>query len=179
MPNYLRFGKVLVPLSEKEFIEGMVKGHFCDLRHKGFVALLYHTGVRKGEALRAVKEQFSLHNNTIHFDVLKRLKHGKITPPLPIPLSKPFSEEIWRCVEDTKPHQKVWSYSSKTGFNIVARVFKYPHHMRLTKITNLAAHRDAEGKRFTLAQLQNWTGLSLGALNFYIGLVDISEMAEA
>lgn len=174
MPNYTKHGKILLPLTTEKFIQGMNEGHFCKRAHRGLASLLYHTGVRISEALRARKKQFSLQSDVIFFDVLKRLKHGRLTPPLQIPLSKPFASEIWTAVEQTKAKRKVWPYCRVTGFNIVARVgvFYYPHHFRLTKITNLA-------REFSPAHLINWTGLTLTAINYYIGLVDIEKMGRA
>ncbi len=156
----------------------MSEGHFCRMKHRGFLALLYHTGVRVSEALRAEKEQFTFQSDIIFFDVLKRLKHGRLTPPLQIPLDKPHARTIQEAVEDTKPKKRVWPYSRTTGYLIVARVFNYPHHLRLSKFTALARFTK-DGKRFGLAQLVNWTGLNPVTLGFYIGIVDIEEMGKA
>jgi len=142
------------------------------MKHRGFLALLYHTGVRVSEALRAEKEQFTFQSDVVVFDVLKRLKHGRLTPPLQIPLDKPYAASILDSVEDTKAKKRVWPYSRTTGYLIVARVFNYPHHLRLSKITELA-------RRFSVAQLVNWTGLNPVTLGFYIGIVDIEEMGKA
>jgi len=171
MTIYSRFGKILIPLSPQEFEKGLLEGHFCQDKHRAFAALLYHTGIRVSEALRATKEQFSMQKEAVYFDVLKRLKGGRHTPPLKIPLEKPGALEIWESVSATETGKRVFPYCRKTGFNIVARVWKYPHHFRLTRITELA-------KRFSIAQLVNWTGLNPMTLNFYIGLVDIEEMGE-
>jgi len=54
----------------------------------------------------------------------------------------------------------------------VDRVFKYPHYFRLSRITNFFL----EG--WNIAQVRTWTGLSLKALNYYVGLVDITKMGE-
>ena len=173
MPHYRKHGKDFFPLSESDFIKGMKKGTFFKRDHKGFVALLYHTGIRKMEALRATKEQFKLEKGTIYFDVGPRLKRGLHTAPLNIPLRKPFADEIWWCVENTKPDRRVWPYSAKTGYNIVARVFKYPHHLRLTRITKLFR------AGFTVDQVRSWTGhKTLTALTPYVGYSNVKKMGE-
>lgn len=179
MPNYSKRGKILVPLSETEFVKGMTSDKFKEPKHKGLAALLYYTGVRITEALRSTREQYSLQDDRIFFEVLKRLKHGRQTPPLVIPLKRAFAGEIWKAVEDTEKGKRVFPYSRRTGYNVVARLWHYPHHLRFTRITNLANYRDEYGDRLSIASIMNYTGLTLGALNFYIGLVEIREMGEA
>jgi len=180
MPNYSKSGKILVPLTEQQFNEGMTEGHFCKESHRGFAALLYYTGIRCTEALRARREQFSLQNERIYFEVLKRLKHGSLTPPLTVPLNKPYAQTIWKSVEQTKPKKRVFPYCRKTGYNIVSRLWFYPHHLRLTRITDLLNARDKHGaRRFSIPEIKTYTGLTLSALNFYIGLATIEKMGEA
>lgn len=183
MPNYTKSGKILIPLTPEQFHEGIEEGHFCREKHKAFAALLYHTGLRVTEVLRARKEQFSLQDDKIYFDVGKRLKRGIKTASLMIPLDKPSASLIWDAIEDTKPKKRVFPYCRKTGYNIIARVWSYPHHFRLTKITNLLTPRKNERgvtiPGFSIPQLKSWTGLTLGALNFYVGMVDIEEMGKA
>jgi len=160
-------------LSDEEFKEGMQTGTFKKPKHRGFVTLLFYSGVRKSEALRVVKEQFQLRGNQIIFNVGRRLKHGLETPPLNIPLDAAYAQEIWSCIENTRDRQRVWPYCKKTGYNIVDRVFKYPHYFRLSRITNFFL----EG--WTIAQVKSWTGLTLKALDYYVGLVDVMKMGES
>ena len=171
--RYRSEGKIVTPLSDADFIKGMNVGYFVHPKHKGYCALLYYTGVRKTEGLRATKEQFSLQNNLVVFNVGKRLKHGKVTPALMVPYDAPFANFIWASVEHTAPGKRVFPYSPRTGYNIVHRAFKYPHLFRLSRITNFFL----EG--WTIAQVKNWTGLTLAALDYYVGLVDIAKMGES
>lgn len=173
MPHYRKYGKIQEPITDEQFQKGMRDGRFCHSKHKGFVALLYYSAVRKKEALRARREQFHLSGSQIIFDVGKRLKHGIITPPLNIPLSAEYAKEIWGSVEETERGKRVWPYCDKTGYNIVSRVFKYPHLFRLSRITNFFL----EG--WTIAQVHSWTGLTLKALDYYVGLVDVKKMGDS
>jgi integrase len=173
MPWYRKEGKIQIPLTMQEFQYGMKKGTFLKPKHQGYVALLYYTAVRKTEGLRATKEQFSMSHETIVFSVGKRLKHGIETPSLRIPLTAPFADKIWEAIECTGEGKRVWPYCPKTGYNIVNRVFKYPHLFRLSRITNFFL----EG--WTIAQVHSWTGLTLKALDYYMGLVDIQKMGES
>lgn len=172
-PWYRTEGKIQTPITDEQFREGMETGHFVQEKHKGFVTLLYYSAIRKGEALRSKKEQYNLQDGYIIFDVGKRLKHGINTPPLNIPLKAPYAETIWKAVEETEQGGDVFPYSSKTGYNIVHRSFKYPHLFRLSRITNFFL----EG--WTIAQVHSWTGLSITALDYYVGIVNVKKMGES
>lgn len=171
MPFYRRHGKIESPLTDQEFLDGMTRGKFVQPKHKAFVALVYYTGIRKGEALRATREQFRLHRKRIIFSVGKRLKHGIETPALIIPLKAPYAQEIWDAVQNTGEGARVFPYSSKTAYNIFDRVFYYPHHARLSRITNFFL----DG--YTIPEVKSWTGLTLKALDYYVGLVNIEKMS--
>jgi integrase len=174
LPWYRTSGKLMTPISDKDFVIGMNNGPFVKRKHKGFVALLFYSAVRKREALRARREQFRVLSDRVIFEVGKRLKHGLHTPPLTIPLSAPYVDEIVWSIVNTEPKQRVWPYSAKTAYNIVRRVFPaYPHYFRLNRITTFFE----EG--WTIAQVRTWTGLSLNALEFYVGLVDVKRMGES
>ena len=174
MPWYRSSGKLMSPMTDNDFTKRMQKGHFVRRKHKGFITLLYYSAIRKSEALRSTKEQFKIFGDRIIFDVGKRLKRGMHTPPLNIPLKAAYADEIVWCVVNTKPKNRVWPYSEKTAYNIVHRVFDvYPHYFRLNRITKFF---DAG---WTIAQVRTWTGLSLKALDFYVGLVDVKKMGES
>jgi hypothetical protein len=174
MPWYRTTGKIMIPMEDIDFLKAMTDGDFAKRNHKGFIAILYYSAVRKKEALRAKKEQFKILNDRIIFEVGKRLKHGLQTPPLNIPLEAPYANEIEWSIRNTKSKCRVWPYCEKTAYNIVRRVFPvYPHFFRLSRITNFFD----EG--WTIAQVRTWTGLSLKALDFYVGLVDVKRMGES
>jgi integrase len=165
--------KLTQPITSFEFNEGMENGYFVNDNHKAYVILLYYTGVRKNEARRAIKDQFQITKDKLIFTVGERLKHGIETPPLSIPLNAEYMDFVVKEIENTKPGARVFMFSDKTAYNVVRRVFHYPHFFRLSRITNFFA----EG--WTIAQVKNWTGLSLEALNYYVGLVDIEKMGES
>lgn len=140
--------------------------------HAGLISFLYYTGVRISEALNLTKESFRLINDNIFVDI-NRLKRSSKTNPLRIPRNKPFAEYIHESVEGTRKNRRVWPYCRKTGYNISTRFLRYPHYFRLNRITNFFL----DG--FSVVEVQNWTGLTLQALNYYIGLIDINRMGEA
>lgn len=173
MPWYRKEGKILEPLTHTDFLEGMKAGHFTHESHKGYVALLYYSGVRRAEALRSKPGQFSLGKEFLYFDVGPRLKRGRHTPPLPINLEADYVGHIKNCVLQTRHKRRVWPFCPKTAYNAVARVFKYPHHLRLSRITNFFL----EG--YDIARVRNWTGLTMKSLDFYIGLADLRRMGKS
>jgi len=173
MPWYRIEGKIQEPLTEDDFKNGMEHGKFVEPKHRAFCILLYYSAVRKKEALRAKKEQFTITKKAVSFNVGKRLKHGIETPPLNLPLKAPYMLELKAAIEQTQPGMRVFPYCDKTAYNIVRRAFKYPHLFRLSRITNFFL----DG--WTIAQVRSWTGLSLKALDYYVGLVDIKRMGES
>jgi len=172
MPNYKK--KLTHALTEQEFVRGMHDGKFCKIPdHVGFVAFLHYSALRVSEALELFKEQFHVARNKLYVDVGDRLKHSHTTPPLPLSLDAPFMNVVLECVRQTKDEQRVWGYCRKTGYNIVHRVFYYPHYHRLSRITQFFL----DG--YTIAEVRSWTGLTLKALEYYVGLVSIEKMGDS
>lgn len=172
MPNYRE--KLTYPLSDEEFRKRMQTGKFVKRpEHQGFCAFLFYTAARASEALAMKREQFRMTPKTLFVDLGERLKHSKKTPPLEIPLDAPYVGAIVDSFIKAKKGCRVWRYCRKTGYNIVHRVFFYPHYFRLSRITRFFA----EG--YTIAQLKSWTGLTLKALDYYVGLVSISKMGKS
>jgi integrase len=174
MPDYRKNGKILIPLTDDEFAEGMENGYFAKESHKAFVVLLFYSGVRKQEALRALRKQFRITNDAVIFSVGKRLKHGIETPPLTIPSKAPYVNLLIAEIEQTfSKNSRIFEFSAKTAYNIVSRVFNYPHLFRLSRITNFFA------AGYNIAQVRSWTGLTLKSLDFYVGIVDVKEMGQS
>lgn len=172
MPNYKE--KILVPLSDKDFLDGMKTGRFIDpVKHRGLVALIHYSAVRISEGLKTTRSQFRLTPNILYYDVGPRLKHSKVTPPLPLALDLPYVGSIVDSFRGVDPGSRVFPYCRKTGYNIVNRVFEYPHYHRLSRITQFFL----DG--FTIAEVRSWTGLSLKALDYYIGIVEIDKMGRS
>jgi len=171
--RYTREGKIQTPLTEEDFQDGMENGKFVEPLHRAYCVLLYYSAVRSTEARRVMREQFQLTRSAIMFEVGQRLKHSAKTPALKIPYRAPYVSELKQAIENTRTGERVFPFCDKTGYNIVRRAFKYPHLFRLSRITNFFL----EG--WTIAQVRSWTGLSLAALNFYVGLVDIAKMGES
>lgn len=172
MPNY-KYGKITTPISDEEFAEGMRTGHFVTRKHKGLIVFLHYSALRISEALMRERKDFRITQSKIYVDVPVRLKHSKRTPELRIPLAAPFADELLYAVKNTEPGKKVWPYCRATGYNVVHRVFRYPHLHRLTRITQFFL----DG--YTIPQVKSWTGLSLKALDYYVGLVSVEKMGAS
>jgi integrase len=170
MGNY-KEGKITAPLSDAEFRAGMDSGRFVKSRHKGMLAFLHYSGLRRSEIPRLRKEDFHKTKDTLYSDIRLRMKGSQVTPALPLPLDAPYVDEIVKCVDHTKKGQKVWPYSDKTVYNIVHRVFKYPHYHRLSRVTWIIEH-------YGILAARSWTGLSLQALEYYAGIVELKKVGE-
>jgi len=171
LPNYEV--KYTNPLTNEEFIKGMKKGYFVKSPdHEALITFLHYSAVRISEALKLCRSQFRIVRNTLFVDIGQRLKHSKRTHPLEIPLTAPYVNTIAETLKNRKAKQKMWPYCRKTGYNIVKRVFEYPHYHRLSRITQffLDGH--------TIAEVKSWTGLTLKALDYYVGLVSIHRMGK-
>jgi integrase len=181
MPWYRKEGKVLTPLTEAAFKEGMQRDHFVTHRHRALVILYYYSGVRRMEGLRVTREQFQIGQNYIYFEVGQRLKHSKQTSPLPIPKTAPYVNELEDAIIQTQKGKRVFPYSSRTAYNIVRRAFKYPHWFRLSRITwFFSPHPELDRPAgFSIAEVKNWTGLSILALDYYVGLAQLEGMGKA
>ena len=173
MPNYTIEGKQEVPMTFEEFREGMEHGKFIHESHKAYAVCLAYYGVRRGEGLRALREQFKVQGGLLFFDVGPRLKHSKQTEPLPIPINAPYLDILIKQIAETEKGEKVFKFSETTAWRIIRRVWHYPHHLRLTLITKLFE----QGK--TITQVKSWTGLTLNALDFYVGKVDIMRIGRS
>ena len=168
-------GKITTPLpGNSKFVEGMAHGDFKKNNHRSYAVLLYYTAIRREEGLRCVPEQLQITESAIIFEVGKRLKHGITTPPLTIPLRAPFVNELVTAIKTTQNGERIWKFCPKTAYNIVDRAFGfYPHFFRLSRITNFFL------AGWTIAQIHSWTGLTLKALDYYLGLVNITKMGES
>lgn len=173
MPWYRREGKIETPITEQEFTEGMNTGYFVERYHRVYVILLYYTACRNGEINKTIRDQFRIMHDKIMFDVGDRLKHSKKTPALPIPLNAPFVNELEDYLITVSKGQRLFPFTKRTGYNIVNRVFKYPHYFRLSRITWFFQ------QGFSVAEVRSWTGLTLRALDYYVGLTKIEAMGKA
>ncbi|MDH5793062.1 MAG: site-specific integrase [Candidatus Bathyarchaeota archaeon] len=170
MPHY-KHGKITFAISEDQFVKGMNEARFCKKKHKALLAALHYLGLRRSEIIKLTKEQFHQTKETLYVDVGKRLKGSKETIMIPLPLDAPFVEDIAHVVHYTRKGQRVFPYSHGTVYNVVHRVFYYPHLHRLSRITWLI-------KNYGILAARSWTGLSLQTLEYYAGIVKLEEAGK-
>lgn len=205
LPWYRKHGKILDPITDEAFAEGMTTGHFAIEPHKAFPVLLFYSAVRKWEALRVLKEQFTITDKSLIFDVgprlkkIRRTRKGQVlsdeefakvlsrrrakitTPPLPLPIDAPFMEHLVKRIEAVEVGERLFPWSPATAYNIIDRAFAYPHLFRLSRITWFFLPHPEVGRPrgFSIPEVRTFTGLSVGALDYYIGLADVSDMGRA
>ncbi len=167
--------KILKPMSDEQFNDGMTHGHFVKSEHRAYCVLLFYSAVRKTEGCgeRLKKEAFTITEDSIYFDVGKRLKHSTTVEAIPLSLNAPYMDLLKKQIEQTEAGKPVFDFCPKTAYNVVRRAFKYPHLFRLTRITTFLL------KGFTIPEIHSWTGLSVSALNYYVGLVSTARMGES
>jgi len=174
LPNYTRNGKIETPISDKNFFRILTENKLSlGTERIAFLAILFYLGIRVSEALKLRPESFKIEGEKLFIDVGVRLKHSKRTPPLSVRLNRPFVDDIVKTVSKTKPTRRVWKFSRVTAWKIVRDTFdRYPHYFRLNRITNLFE------KKYSVSKLKSWTGLTLSSLNYYVGVVSVSELGE-
>jgi hypothetical protein len=172
--RYSVAGKQEIPMSLAQFKEHMTTGKFVKQSHRAFAVGTYYFGLRKTELRLTLKEQITTQGDYLVFDVGERLKHSSETDPLKIKLDAPFLNELLAQVNSVGDGSRVFNFSDKTAYNIMRRAgFFYPHYCRLSRITNLFD----SGK--TIAEVKSFTGLSLKALDYYVGKVALLKIADS
>ncbi|MDG6222544.1 MAG: tyrosine-type recombinase/integrase [Candidatus Bathyarchaeota archaeon] len=174
MPNYTKKGKIELITSDTEFFN-KVSNQQTQLGNEktSFVCALYYFGIRVSEALNLTKESFTIKNKKLYVDVGQRLKHSKRTPPLSVKLDRPFVHNIVSVIQETDKGSKVWNFSRVTAWRIINKHFdKYPHYYRLNRITTFF------DKGYPISKVKSWTGLTLKALDYYVGVSDVSKMGN-
>lgn len=133
--------------------------------------LLYYTGCRVSEIIRTTREAFTVTDQVVYWEVGKRLKHGKHTPPLPLSRDQPHMELLLAQITATKKNSKVFNFDRTTAWRHTSTTgFGYNHHARLSAITFFLR------QGYSVAQIVNFFGISVQTVNSYIGVVDLAEM---
>ncbi len=173
MPHYRKHGKLLNPLTIQQFVHdaALIKNK----RQQAFAVLLYFTGLRRNEVVRAVKEQFQVTDGLLIFDVGPREKTKHVTPPLQLPLELPLMDNVVHVIKYTKKGERLFPFCSRTGYNIIDRYFNaYPHYFRLNRITQFLV----EG--FSLPEVMSWSGhKTFTGINQYLGQVNITKLGKS
>jgi len=95
------------------------------------------------------------------------------TPPLTLPVSASHMLILQNAIENTRRGDRLFSFSPSTAYLIIHRVWNYPHLMRLSRISWFLQHG------WTTIQIKSWTGLSMSAIDYYVGLVENIKMGES
>lgn len=170
MPNYTLQGKLLQPITPEEF-EAAIAYEKKRPYMQAYFVLLYYTGVRVSEALRAAKEAFNFDRVNLYWEVGKRLKRGRKTQPLPLALNQPHMDILYKRVIYTRKGQRVFPFDRTTAWRHCRKAgLGYNHHARLSAITFYLK------MGYSIAHIVNWFGISVQTVNEYIGLLDLQEM---
>lgn len=168
-----KHGKILESITPEQFEQALKDPYNRALEIQAFIVLIYLTGARVSEVLRATKESFQVTEKAIYWEVGKRLKHGKQTPPLPLSLDQPHIAVLLEQIRRTKKGKRVFDFDRTTAWRHCSKSgLGYNHHARLTAITFFIK------QGYSLAHIVNWFGLTVETVNSYVGLVDLEEMGS-
>lgn len=171
MPNYTIQGKILTSITPAQFEAALNHPYNAALEHQAFTVQIYYTGTRVSETLRSLKEAYQVTEKTLYWDVGKRLKHGKQTPPLPLSLDLPHMDLLLEQVEKTRKGKRVFDFDRTTAWRHCAKSgLGYNHHARLTAITFYLK------SGYSVAHIVNFFGISVQTVNSYIGTISLEEM---
>ena len=166
-----KHGKILTSITPEQFEAALNHPYNQQPEFKAFMVLLYLTGARVSEVLRATKESFQITETVCYWEVGKRLKHGRQTPPLPLSLEQPHIDLLLAQIKRTHKGQRVFDFVRVTAWRHCAKSgLGYNHHARLTAITFFIR------SGYSIAHIVNWFGLTVETVNAYVGLVDLEEM---
>ena len=180
MPNYSIEGKILTPISPFKFQDLMTRGEFTKVPdHRALLAVLYYFGLRISEALKLTRESFWIIDNVLYIEVGVRLKHSRKTEALRVNIARPYVVDILKTLKTTPEGERVFNFSRVTGWRIARKAInRYPHFLRLNRITNLFMPSKDKPNGYSIAEVRNFTGLSLSSLNYYIGLVSLGQIGD-
>jgi integrase len=173
IPHYGKRGKRSKLLGLEEYIS--IAETIPDQDRQAFTALLYYTGVRVGELLRAFKEQFKVDDGLLVFDVGPREKTKRLTSPLVIPLSAPLMQGVLFTIQHTRKGKRVFDFDRSTAWRLMNQYFQaYPHFFRLNRITQFAI------AGFSLPEIISWSGhKNVSGLDPYIGQANVKKMGQS
>jgi hypothetical protein len=165
------------------------------LEQKAFLVLLWHSGARKSEVHKRVKDDIEITDTHVIVDFHQRKKHGETVPPLKIPrkfygveeylvpyILKPkrlnpktvytYETSEGKLVVRSSPREAKWLFthiSSTTAWRVCKKVFGrefYPHYFRLRKLSKIGMNRE----KGSITHLKAVSGIkSLKALEAYLG----------
>ena len=178
-PHRYKFGKLLTSITPEQFEAALAHPYNKSLEYQAFIVLEYYSGARVSELLRPVKEAFQDTEKTLYWDVGKRLKHGKLTLPLPLSHELPHMDILLEQINRTRKGKRVFDFDRTTAWRHCAKSgLGYNHHARLSAITFFLKSRDERGDRFSTAEIVNFFGVSVQTVNAYIALLNVEEMGS-
>lgn len=166
------FGKQEMVMEDSEFSQIMANGEFKKESHKAFFVLLYYLGVRKSEALRLLRMDFTITEEYLHINHYP-LKHGLKHKGFTLDRSLPYLDILIEWLVKLKPAMKVFPFSGVTAWHIIKRAAGreyYPHYFRLNRVVKFLRK-----KELTLDEIRGWMcWTSLSTVDNYLGFSERS-----
>lgn len=162
MPKYKKKRTHLMNYDEFKLIVDQLP----DIRDRAFLTVLFFSGCRVSEALALTPDDITCTKETIYLQVY-RLKGSKQTDPIELPKADALH---YLCGLEEDP----FPFGRRTAHRLVRSCFPdlYPHYFRMNRITKIL---DKHG----VVAVQNTFGLSLNAIQDYIGKIDIKRVRRS
>jgi integrase len=170
MPEYKeqRF-KLMTP---QQFQEGLFKIQDNTLHARAYLILLYYTGARCSELLTLEGKDLTV-SDKFYVRITRSKGSRQTRYPLEIRTTIPQGNYLVLLKQQTQDDERFFTFSRTTAYRLCYKAFNvYPHFFRMNRITQLF------NQGFSIAQVQNFTGLSLNAIDHYIGSADISQIGD-
>jgi len=161
-----RYNKKITRLMNYGELKGAIDS--LPIARQALLTILFFAGCRVSEALALTPNDISCSTDTIFIQFF-RLKGSKQTDPTELPRAEALE---WLCSQDGE--KKLFSFTRKTAYNIVKRVFPklYPHYFRMNRITKTA---DVFGD----STVYHLFGITASSIDHYRGKVDIKRVGKA
>jgi integrase len=174
MPNYKLTGKRESLTDDVTFFEKVKSKELTLGKEKtAFLCLLYYLGCRVSEGLALRGKDFRVDDKRLYVNI-KRLKHSKQVPANHIRIDRPYIKDIISLINRTNPRSRLWPFSRITAWRFISKNgFIYPHYWRLNRLSQFLH------KGYTIDQVKSWCGLTLKALDSYVGLVSTRKMGDS
>lgn len=131
---------------------------------------LFYTGVRVSEALRMHDKDFYTDRNYLWCKIGKRMKRGRITKDLNLPLTSTYIDYL---VDYVTMQDQPWAYSRKTAWEAAKKIDVYPHYFRFNLASQLA-------KVWPVQRLVDWFGwVKFETARSYIAELETREIGDS
>ena len=125
-------------ISPQRFSELLKLSGWMKAEYLAYAVLMYWIGCRRSEPLSLKKQDLTLKNEQLWIKGLPAKKQGKRAETIKLSIDLVGMEIFEFHIGTLKKNDNVFSFSDRTGYNIIKQVFgKYPHWLRYNRVTKI------------------------------------------